>query len=320
MQTLAKYASLKRQPLYEDIMMNRFKKQLTDHLWSSFQRDVPSYDKIFGKIEPTLDHFAIIDLAPSDKSGIRFLSKLFQELGYECGGRGYLPDKLNDFVWLRDPDSMKQSPQDALPQVVLADFRIENLSQQNYDIVNKYVQNYATFDWELFNNRVDAFKKGDESVYDDLMSQTMSALTTSLWSAPSQEEYESLKAENELLSWVLLFGRKVNHFGIGIYTMPEFKDLNEFNAFLKHDLQLPMNKNNGEIKGSKEIGIEQSSILGEEVFIEQNEARFGVQNPFLEFVWRYPTSQNPERLEDYYPDFVGANANNIIESLYTIPE
>lgn len=301
-------------------MINQFKRQLIDHLWHSFKKDVPSYSRIFGNNEPTLDHFALIDLAPSDSSGISFLTRIFQTLGYELGGMGYIPEKINDFVWLRDPESMKLNPKHALPQVVLADFRIDKLSKTNYEIVTKYLNNYPKFDWKVFNERVEALKQGDESVFEELLLQTLSVLTHSTWQVPSHEDYLSLKSENELMSWVLLFGRKINHFGIGIYTLPEYQDLNAFNEFLKQNLQLSMNKNNGEIKGSKDVGIEQSSILGEEILIEQEETSFDVQNPFLEFVWRFPrTSTIPETLEDYYPDFLAANATNVIESLYTIP-
>ena len=63
------------------------------------------------------------------------------------------------------------------------------------------------------------------------------------------------------------FGFIVNHFTISINDCDTFENLEQVNSFLKEN-GYRINDSGGEIKGSVEQGLEQSSIMAENVLVE----------------------------------------------------
>ena len=55
-------------------------------------------------------------------------------------------------------------------------------------------------------------------------------------------EYEIAKKENELVAWVLIFGKKINHFGISVHLLNGFNNLEEFNDSLIKNAITDFNK------------------------------------------------------------------------------
>jgi hypothetical protein len=276
------------------------KTQIIDFLWKNYLPSIPYYDTVFKNNKPVLDHLAIIDLPRSDNSGIPFLKSIFSELGFVETGSGYLPEKQNDFIWMTDPTSQSQEADKALPQVVLADFRLENLSPTVQKIISKYSKTTKPIDQSKIN----------DSQYLEKY------FFTRAWDLPTIADYNAVKHENQLLAWVLLFGRKVNHFGANITFEKDFSDLWEFNKYLKTLSFTELNSIEGEVKGGEHQGIAQSSTIGQSVKIKAADGYVDAHNSFMEFVWRYPKHSNPKMWGDYFTGFVAQNANHVIESLY----
>ena len=67
--------------------------------------------------------------------------------------------------------------------------------------------------------------------------------------------------------WFATFGFIVNHFTISINDCDTFENLKQVNSFLKEN-GYRINDSGGEIKGSVEQGLEQSSIMAENVIVE----------------------------------------------------
>ena len=65
-------------------------------------------------------------------------------------------------------------------------------------------------------------------------------------------------------AWVATFGFIVNHFTISVTDCKSFDNLEQVNALLKEN-GYRINDSGGEIKGSVGQGLEQSSILAEDV-------------------------------------------------------
>lgn len=295
-------------------MKNSLQQALIKRLWDGYIVSIPSFSTIFPEdIQPSLDHFAIIDLQ-SEHFGISGMRLIFEKLGFKKAGCGYLPTKQNDFIWMTSDESYNATPQDSLPQVVLADFRHHELSEKAEAILNKYAAYASPIDHKKLDSVIEQAMR-DTNKIDAAVDYIESILISRDWPEPSLEDYNVIKVENPLIAWVLLFGRKVNHFGFGIYTTGEYDSIYSFTRKLRDELGLPINIESGMIKGSQSTGIEQSSTMGDVIYEQIGGQTIQTHDSFMEFVWRHPLSAKPKFMRDYHNGFVAENANNIIESL-----
>ncbi len=293
-------------------MKQKIQIRLKEKLWNAYSNSIPELPLIFKNVLPVIDHYAIIDL-PSKHSGIGYWKSIFEICGLEQRGSGYLAKKQNDFIWIADPLIEHASILESTPQVVLADFRMEELSKKTQQIIQKY-SNYidSKFDIDYL------YKLENEpSAVDVIADEIANHVNLRPWPQPTLNEYLSVNEENPLLAWVLLFGRKVNHFGIGVHAMGNYKTFSEFNKDIQDNYQIKLNDIDGIIKGSPSCGIEQSSTIGALTSIRFNDKVIQINDSFLEFAWRHAIVPNPKKMGDYYLDFLPDNADKVIESLYT---
>ena len=265
-----------------------------------------------------LDHFAIIDL-PGKHTGIAHLHAIFSNLGFYTRGRSYLPDKQNEFLWMAAIDQKEKPADQVLPQVVIADFRLEAMPVEIKTIIEKY----SAFAPPLFLTKTLRFnyqKKNSEIDYSTrlFIRQVLAYLKRRDWPLPTVKDFRIINEFNELLAWVLLFGRQVNHFALAIH-LSNFSTLDQFNTFIK-GLNIPLNDHAGVIKGKAENGIQQSATRAEIVSVKLADGYVSLPHRFIEFVWRYPRRNfiSPFlRWDDYFTGFLAMQADKIIESLYT---
>lgn len=287
--------------------------------WQTYLQNIVPAQQIYSVTSPNiyLDHFAIIDL-PGTNSGISQLKHLFTLLGFQEKGGGYLAEKQNDFIWLHEENCENKIAIDVLPQIVLADFRLHELPLTVQTIIKKYTQHITPLPLFEIEKLCDAVKNGDKTAQSKLISTILNLLNGRAWPTPCIEDYEIVKATNELLSWVLIFGRQANHFGLSIHLMTEFNNLKEFNDFIKNKLAIQFNNRELEIKGHKQLGIEQSSTTDHFIKVTLEDGDIEIPSPFMEFVWRFPKIPNTPAIlwKDYYTDFYAPNANRVIESVY----
>jgi len=263
-----------------------------------------------------LDHFALIDLFPGTSSGIPFLNQLFSALGYIPGGRDYLPEKQNEFMWLTPVEAEHQKMQDVSPQIVIADFNPNDIDTKITDIILKYTSKIMPFPFTLFHRLCGETYRGLQSSAEQLIKLILSFIDKPPEILPTYQEYCVIKEYNELLAWVLVFGRKVNHFGINIEFLEDYANLEAFNHMITHTLHLPLNQKESLIKGDARHAIAQSSTEGEIVEIQLSDKKITLQGPFMEFVWR--ASQGTSGMwTDYFTGFIGQQATKVVESVYT---
>lgn len=288
-------------------------------LWQTYLQNIVPAQQIHSltKQNTYLDHFAIIDL-PGPNSGIAQLKQIFTLLGFRESGCGYLEEKQNDFIWLSEETCENKIAVDVLPQIVLADFRLNELPSTVQNIIQKYTQHTPPLPLSEIETLCHAVNNGDKTAQSLLVVTIINLFNGRAWPTPSIEDYRTVKATNELLSWVLIFGRQANHFGLSIHLMPEFNNLKEFNDFIKNKLGVQFNNRDLEIKGSKQLGIEQSSTSDHLIKVVLEDGEIEIPSPFMEFVWRYPKIPNTPAIlwKDYYTDFYAPNANRVIESVY----
>ena len=106
----------------------------------------------------------------------------------------------------------------------------------------------------------------------------------------------------------MVYGYRVNHFAIKVNDLKDFRSLQQVNAFVKGHGYL-MNAVGGEIYGTPEELLEQSSTKAEIIPVEFSDGAFEIPSCFYEFTLRYPDAHG--RL---YSGFIAANADKIFES------
>lgn len=304
-------------------MLKQIRQAVVNNLWEKYRDTTPQMQQVEeglqqkGIAKLPLDHFAIIDL-PGPRTGIGHLHPLFSAIGYQVQGRDYLPDKQNDFVWMTEVNSHDLSAHEVLPQVVVADFRLDELPIEIRKIIVKYAQQARP------SPVVDIQKLADRALLNDKTAakQVVEIMTRYLagkdWPLPTQTEWLTVKEFNELLAWVLIFGRKPNHFTLAVHLLSPFAGLLEFHQFIERDLQLSFNHRGGMIKGGEAVGIAQSSTINSLQTIQLADGQIDSPTGFVEFVWRFPhnTAQQPLLWKDYFTGFIAQQANRVIESLY----
>ena len=104
------------------------------------------------------------------------------------------------------------------------------------------------------------------------------------------------------------FSFRVNHFTVSFNHLKTFKDFQELNAFIK-GLGFKLNDSGGEVKGSKEVFLEQSSTLAHPVTVEFSDKKETIPACYYEFARRYPMPSG-RIFQGFLPD----SANKIFES------
>ncbi len=302
-------------------MLKSLRQTIIKKLWTSYCASSSQIQCIENALQKNvqsliIDHFAIIDL-PGPHTGIRQLSELFSAIGYEARGKDYLPEKQNDFLWMAEHDAANNDARLVLPQIVVADFRLDRLPPAIKNIIEKYSQQASRLPMEKIMYWLKQLPEQPQLA--TLLEQSiLTYLNGRDWPLPTVNEFYTVHEFNELLAWVLVHGRKPNHFTLSIHLLDSFSNLSEFNQFIESELKLPLNHEGGIIKGGLDAGIAQSSTIGNMETIQLADGTIQLPGRFIEFVWRYPrnTCEKPILWNDFFTGFVAQHADNVIESLY----
>jgi len=127
------------------------------------------------------------------------------------------------------------------------------------------------------------------------------------WSLDAKT-YETLLEESEYAAWVAAFGYRANHFTVSINHLEGFETLESVNDALKQ-AGFVLNSAGGEIKGSPEVLLEQSSTMADKIAVEFSDTTVEIPSCFYEFALRYPKANG-----ELYTGFVAASADKIFES------
>jgi hypothetical protein len=305
-------------------MFKEIRNTLTQRLWQTYCNNTPHMQTIIdglakiGIHQYTLDHFAVIDLA-GPHTGIPILSELFTSIGYIKGGNDYLPDKQNDFLWMYEDDSINNLASTVLPQVVTADFRLNAMPPAISLIIEKYAHLASQTTIPKLKALHQQILAGEAHAQALFISTLCDYFTGRDWPLPTVDEFHTVQRFNELLAWVLIFGRRPNHFTISVHLLDQFETLEKFNHFVEHDLSLQLNTEGGVIKGSAELGLQQSSTVGVTQTVKVADGEISLPTGFAEFIFRFPNKAcvtTPRLWQEYFTGFIAQNANHVIESLY----
>ncbi len=128
------------------------------------------------------------------------------------------------------------------------------------------------------------------------------------WEKPSFEVYNKLKEESEYAAWVYVFGFCANHFTVSVNYLNKHNSVEKVNSLLKSNGFL-INDAGGEIKGTPQELLEQSSIRAGIVRIDFAEGYYEIPGCYYEFARRYPDENG-----NIYSGFIAKSADKIFES------
>lgn len=127
------------------------------------------------------------------------------------------------------------------------------------------------------------------------------------WAIDSKT-YRTLLEESQYAAWLAAFGYVANHFTIAAHSLKTVASLEELNAVLAA-AGLPLNETGGLIKGSPEVGLQQSSTLAASVDVHFTDGVESIPSCYYEFAYRHAMSDGK-----LFQGFIADSATNLFTS------
>ncbi len=256
--------------------------QLFQVLWRDYATITPQAERVHKLLSARgerveNDHIALRTYALPEVE-MEVLDRVFVANDYEPADSYEFPDKKLFAYHYQHPDPSR-------PKVFLSELHVDELSSRAQDIIRKLVA------------QVPPGKPLEPGF----------VAAGRPWNV-SYREYETLAAESEYAAWVAAFGFRANHFTISVNALKTFEDLGALNRFLKES-GFALNQSGGEIKGSPEVFLEQSSTLADAVDVNFSDGTHRIPSCYYEFARRYRLPNG-----ELYQGFVATSADRIFES------
>lgn len=251
-------------------------------MWTDYVKMNPQAQQIHNLFTQTgeniiNDHIALRTFN-HPKLGIESLAQHFKKYGYkESGTYNFKEKKL--FAKHYEHSDANQ------PKIFISELELEKVSP--------YVQ-------EIISNCAHQVKP-------EAMSDENFVFSGRHW-VIDHATYNKLASESEYASWVYAYGFRPNHFTVSINGLKKFKDISKLNEFLKLN-NFKLNSSGGEIKGTPEELLEQSSTMAGEIKVQFADGVYGIPGCYYEFAKRYPMTNGK-----LYQGFIAKSADKIFES------
>jgi len=255
---------------------------LFESLWQDYiQRLCPSAAKVHQLLqedEPLINDHIALRTFNVEPLGIETLAKPFLAIGYKACGDYVFESKKLVAKHYEHPDPKQ-------PKVFISELKVEECSPELQAIVAKLAA------------QVDADKLADSAFLHG----------GRLWDL-SFADYQVLAKESEYASWLAAHGYGANHFTVSVNQLNQLDEVKQVNDHLRQ-AGFVINESGGEVKGSPEVLLEQSSTMADKVPVNFTEGSEIIPGGFYEFAKRYPMDNG-----ELYPGFVAASADKIFES------
>lgn len=260
--------------------------RIFDRLWDDYTQQNPKAKEIhdlFAEKEgkPIVNDHIAFRTFDDARVDVDALSQWFMKAGYVFKGEYHFEEK-HLYAKHFEHKSFADAPRVFISQLITSDFS-ESLQQVAKACVDKIPRNILTTEKILYSG----------NTWEEL---------------PSYEVYQQLREESEYAAWLYLYGFRANHFTVSVTHLDQLNTMEKTNAFLKSHGFL-MNDSGGEIKGSPEELLQQSSVkatIQKKNFLE---GEYEVPVTYYEFAKRYP-----DKTGDLYSGFIAKSADKIFES------
>lgn len=253
-------------------------------LWDIYTTQNPEVFKVYDLLtkegETVLNDHIAFRTFNDPRTRINKLAKAFINAGYQFVNEYQFEEKklfAKHFEHKTDKDA---------PRVFISELKLEEFSPDFQQIIRTEIDKIPE---HVLNS--------DEMIY-----------AGNVWGQPSFEIYNRLREESEYAAWVYVFGFCANHFTVNINALKKYDTIHKLNAFLKESGFI-VNNAGGEVKGSPEELLEQSSIMSGKIELDFIDGKHEVPSCFYEFAKRYPDENG-----NLFSGFIAKSANKIFES------
>ncbi len=257
---------------------------LFSKLWEQYTKQNPSalnvYNSFIAIGETVLNDHIAFRTFNDPRMNIKVLEKPFIDAGYVEKGTYAFETKKLIAKHYEVPDSPNE------PKVFISQLVIENFSK---DFQNLIAESINSVDNEVYKDK-DLILKG------------------TIWGTPSYNIYSRLREESEYAAWLYVYGFRANHFTVSINSLKKLNTIEKVNQHLKENGFL-LNDSGGEIKGTPEELLQQSSIMAEKIEVRFKDGIHKIPACYYEFAIRYPDSSG-----QLYNGFIAKSADKIFES------
>lgn len=251
-------------------------------MWSDYSLINPEAFTIYNRLLQSgetikNDHIALRTFNHA-KLGIKSLAQHFIKYGYYEAGEYFFTEKK-----LYAKHYQNINPQ--MPKIFISELQLEKVSSYIQETISACIEQVS-----------DVKIQNEDFVF-----------CGRPWIANFQT-YKKIADESEYASWVYAYGFRPNHFTVSINHLKNFKDIKNLNTFIK-DHGYKLNTSGGEIKGTPEQLLEQSSTMASEKLVQFSDGIYAIPGCYYEFAKRYPTITG-----DLYQGFIAKSADKIFES------
>ena len=176
----------------------------------------------------------------------------------------------------------------SIPKIFISELLVDEFSTEFQDIVNSLVSHICADQVQ----QPDFFHSGRP------------------WDV-SLSQHETLLNESDYGAWMAAIGYRPNHFTVSINNLKKYSDIHTLNDFLKSK-GFKLNSSGGEVKGTPNVFLEQSSTLANRVEVEFTDGKKEIPSCYFEFAKRYPLESG-----ELYQGFITKSADKIFESTNT---
>ncbi|MCX7735746.1 MAG: DUF1338 domain-containing protein [Candidatus Kapabacteria bacterium] len=253
-------------------------------LWEIYTTQNPDVQKVYNLFksegeEVINDHIAFRTL--NDKRvNIDVLAKPFLKNGYEYINSYEFRDK-HLFAKHYEHKSLKNAPRIFISELILEEFD-NDFKSFLINLINRIPENSLNSEDLIFSGN--------------------------LWGKPSFEKYNALREKSEYAAWFYVFGFCANHFTVSVNHLKKYDTIQKVNELLKNN-GFDLNTSGGEVKGTPEELLEQSSIKSGLIEIDFVEGKHKIPGCYYEFAKRYPDATG-----NLYSGFIAKSADKIFES------
>jgi hypothetical protein len=255
-----------------------------DRLWREYAAQNPSARKIkalftAGGEEVLNDHLAFRTI--NDKRvNIDVLASIFMDNGYEPKGEYRFKQK---HLFAKHYEHRSEA---SAPKVFISELLMDELSVSLRQTMLAWL----------------------DSVYTQISSSGNIIFAGNPGFVPSFKVYNTLRQESEYAAWLYVYGFRANHFTVSVDSMKKYNSINKVNDYLKAEGFL-LNSIGGEIKGTPQDLLEQSSTLADIIPVKFIEGNHEIPACYYEFAKRYPDANGK-----IYTGFLEKSADKIFES------
>lgn len=258
--------------------------EIFETLWKEYTQRTPSAQKIKDlfteKGNKIINDHVAFRTFDDPRVNIEVLAKPFLAAGYvECGDYTFVAKKLY-------AKHFEHATDKTLPRVFISQLKVAEFSNELQAEVKKMI----------------------DSISESELNSGELVFKGRLWEQPSFNVYEKLQAETEYAAWLYVNGFCSNHFTVDVNELDTFSSLQEVNLFLKEN-GFKMNTSGGEIKGTPEEFLEQSSVLADRIPIAFKEVTKEITSCYYEFAYRHVMKNGA-----LFSGFIAGSADKIFES------